>query len=214
MSAIILAGGKSSRMGKNKMLLPLGNGTVISNLVATLSESFHQPIIVSDHSKDYRHLPVRLTGDLRDCKVKSSLVGIYSGLKVSQHEYNLVVAGDMPFVSSGLVRYLCDKRTGFDVVIPRQDDGYLQPLCAVYNKSCMHYIEEMLDQDHFKVSDLFKYVSVHYIEVEELRSFDPELYTFFNINTPEEYSYAQKIMRQKELQKGEQDGHSDIICGG
>jgi len=192
MSAIILAGGKSSRMGENKLLLPLGDTTVIGHLVKSLSGLFAQCIVVTDDPEPYRALPVITTGDLFPCSVRNSLVGIYSGLLASGHSYNLVVAGDMPFLAPALAGYLCLLREGYDVVLPRQG-RHLQPLCAVYHRRCCEQIEQFLSTGRYRVTDLFDYLHVLHVDTEELKPYDPELLSFFNLNTPEDYLLAQEI---------------------
>ncbi len=191
-SAVVLAGGKSTRMGENKLLLPLGAGTIVSNLISTLSGLFSECVVVTDHPHNYASLPVRITGDLISSPQKNSLVGIHAGLSVSQTAYSLVLAGDMPFVKPALLQELCDRTEGFDVVIPRQGQ-YLQPLCALYHKNCLPYIEKLLANNHYKILDFYPYVNVRSVDVEELRPYDSELLSFFNVNTPEDYRQAKII---------------------
>ncbi len=193
MSAIVLAGGRSLRMGENKLQLPLGESTIVGRLIKTLTGLFDRCIVVTDHPQYYQSLPVIVTGDLFPCQVRNSLVGIHGGLSVSPHPYNLVVAGDMPFLSPPLVRYLCALRKGYDVVIPQQD-SHFQPLCAVYHRRCLPNIETLLGKDRYKVTDLLQYVRVRTVDAEELRPYDPELLSFFNINTPDDYRLAKQYL--------------------
>ena len=134
MAAVILAGGRSSRMGENKLLMPLGGSTVIGCLINTLQDFFAQIIIVTDHPDAYLPMPVQVTGDVFPSSVRNSLTGIHAGLSFSSFSYNFVIAGDMPFVQRDLVRYLCERCDGYDVTIPREDQ-FFQPLCAVYTKN-------------------------------------------------------------------------------
>jgi len=192
-SSIILAGGRSSRLGGNKLLLPLGESTVIGTLMNRLYGLFDEYILVTDRPGDFRQLPVRLAGDLNDCGVKNSLAGLHGGLSAAAYPYSFVVAGDMPFLSPGLARYLCSLRHGYEVVIPCQD-GHFQPLCAVYHKNCLPYIERLLIARRYKVVDFLEQVRVHEVDVEDLRPFDPALASFFNLNTPEEYHQARGML--------------------
>jgi len=194
MSAVILAGGRSSRMGENKLLLPLGGSTVIGTLVATLSGLFAECVVVTDHPDSYRDLPVRLTCDLIPGLQKNSLTGIHAGLSVSASPYNFVVAGDMPFVVPELIGKLAAQCKGFDVVIPQQGQ-YTQPLCAVYHKNCLPHIAALLAGNRYKILDFFPAVRVCRVDVAELIPFDPELLSFFNVNTPEDYRRAQELIK-------------------
>jgi molybdopterin-guanine dinucleotide biosynthesis protein A len=196
MSAVVLAGGKSSRMGRNKMLLPLGEETVVSSLFKTLSGLFSEYILVTDQPDAYRFLPARIVRDLISCPVKNSLVGIHAGLSASTTSYNFILAGDMPFVRRELIHYLCTLADGYDVVIPR-DGKYYQPLCAVYHVRCIPFIENFLMQKRYKVLDFFQDVHVRFIDVDTLKRFDAQLLSFFNINTPDDYRLATEIAAKK-----------------
>jgi molybdenum cofactor guanylyltransferase len=198
MSAVILAGGKSSRMGENKLILPLGDTTIVGHLIDRLSDLFTHLIVVTDHPEPYSSLPVVVTGDLFPCRVKNSLVGIHGGLMVSPHPYNLVVAGDMPFLSPALLKHLCAQRRGYDIVIPQQGN-HLQPLCAVYHKRCLPHIERLLSGEHYKITDLLDHVRVCRVDAEELKAYDTELLSFFNLNTPEDYLLAQKMFLERHI---------------
>jgi molybdopterin-guanine dinucleotide biosynthesis protein A len=195
MSAVILAGGRSSRMGENKLLLPLGESTVIGTLLATLSGLFAECVVVTDHPDAYRDRPVRLAADIITGPQKNSLTGIHAGLSVSSGTYSFVVAGDMPFLAPGLVRCLAERCDGYDVVIPRQG-GHFQPLCAVYHKNCLPHIAALLAGQKYKIIDFFPAVRVRSVDVAELVPCDRELLSFFNVNTPEDYRLAQELIEK------------------
>jgi molybdopterin-guanine dinucleotide biosynthesis protein A len=192
-SAVILAGGSSSRMGANKLLLPLGQSTVIGSLVDRVCGLFTDCVVVTDCPADFRLLPVRLADDLIDCGVRNSLAGIHGGLSAAVHPYSFVVAGDMPFPVPALVRYLCSLRHGYDVVIPRQD-VHFQPLFAVYHRNCLVHIENLLARGRYKIVDFLRHVRARQVDVSELRAFDPGLISFFNVNTPEDYLLAREML--------------------
>ena len=200
MTAVILSGGRSSRMGVNKMTLPLGKGTVISHTIEALQSLFEHKILVTDQPHLYRHLPVRLAKDVISCPVKNALVGIHGGLSASAHHYNFVVAGDMPFLSSHVIEFLCEVHHGYDLVIP----GFgpeCQPLCAIYSKNCLPIIEKHLAKGCYKISDILPFVRVRHVKLEKLRFFDPELRSFFNINSPSDYLLAQVYAEKKHFHK-------------
>jgi molybdopterin-guanine dinucleotide biosynthesis protein A len=194
-SAVILAGGRSSRMVENKLLLPLGGSTVIGTLLSSLTSLFAECILVTDHPNAYRDWPVRLTADIVCGPQKNSLTGIHAGLTVSTKPYNFVVAGDMPFVAPDLIRCLAAQCNGYDVVIPRQGNHF-QPLCAIYHKNCLPHIVAKLAEKHYKIIDFFPEVRVCSIDAAELVPYDRELLSFFNVNTPEDYRLAQEHVRR------------------
>ncbi len=193
MSAVVLAGGTSARMGKNKLLLPLGKSTVVGTLLATLSGLFAECVVVTDHPDAYRDWPVRLAADIIVGTQKNSLTGIHAGLSASARPYSFVVAGDMPFVAAGVIRHLATQCDGYDIVMPQQDSHY-QPLCAVYHKNCLPHVAALLAQEHYKISDLLPVVRVRTVVASELMPYDPEMLSFFNVNTPEDYLLAQKLL--------------------
>lgn len=192
---MILAGGKSSRMAGNKLLLPLGGSTVIGMLLSSLTGLFSECIIVTDHPDAYRDWPVRLTADIVCGPQKNSLTGIHAGLSLSTKPYNLVVAGDMPFVAPGLIRFLAAQCNGYDVIIPRQGEHF-QPLCAVYHKNCLPHIAARLAGKQYKIIDFFPDVRLRSVDAAELMPYDRELLSFFNVNTPEDYRLAQEYVRR------------------
>ncbi|MBS3947415.1 MAG: molybdenum cofactor guanylyltransferase [Dethiobacter sp.] len=195
MSAVVLAGGRSSRMGENKLLLPLGDSTVIGTLLATLTGLFAECVLVTDHPDAYRDWPVHITADLISGPQKNSLTGIHAGLSVSTSSYNLLVAGDMPFVVPELLCRLAALSGGYDVVVPQQGAHY-QPLCAVYHKNCLPHITALLARNQYKILDFFSAVRVRRVDVAELVPYDRQLLSFLNVNTPEDYRLAQDLVGQ------------------
>ncbi len=195
MSAVVLAGGKSSRMGKNKMLLPLGDSTIIGTLLATLTKLFGECVLVTDHPEAYGDWRVKITADLIYGTEKNSLTGIHAGLSVASNPYSFVVAGDMPFVEPELLCRLAALSGKDDVIIPQQGE-YFQPLCAIYHKNCLPHIEELLARRHYKILDFFNAVSVRHVDAAELLPYDRQLWSFFNVNNPDDYRLAQEFVEQ------------------
>lgn len=131
---------------------------------------------------------------------KGPLAGIYTGLEASNSAYNLVVACDMPFLNRDLLAYMLEISAGFDAVVPRLGD-MVEPLHAVYSKSCLPAIKRMLDGGRFNVGGLPAQVGVRYVEAEEIDRFDPEHLSFFNINTGADLKKAsQLIVRESQGQ--------------
>lgn len=123
---------------------------------------------------------------------KGPLGGIYTGLLASAYFYSLVVACDMPFLNPDLLRYMIRNSEGFDVVTPRID-SLVEPLHAIYAKSCLVTIKTMMEQGELSVYKLLDLVRVRYIEAEEIDRFDPEHLSFFNINTKSDLERARKL---------------------
>ena len=191
MKGIILAGGQNKRIGANKAQLKLGDKTVIEWVTHSLLQVFPEVIIVTNSPKLYEGLGCQATRDL--FPAKGSIVGLYSGLMASFSQHNFFVACDMPFINCNLIRYLVDltEQEGdtFDLVIPKTDRGY-QPLHAVYSRSCLPRVKKQLEEGNLKILDLFPYLKIREVGHEELIRFDPQLLSFFNINTVSDWHRA------------------------
>ncbi len=193
-TAVILAGGDSKRIGYPKSLLKLQGYTLIEILVNRLKDSFQELILVTDRPELYHYLPVIIAGDVYTSVGKSSLRGIHAGLSAATHPTSFVVACDMPFVNIKLVKLLHGYAGEAQAVVPKIGE-YYQPLFAVYKKSCIDAIEECLGANVFKVIDFYKHIKVKYIDEAQVEKVDPGQYSFFNVNTPEDYQYAKKIFK-------------------
>ncbi len=126
------------------------------------------------------------------------LGGIYTGLEVSSSFYNLVVAGDMPFLNYGLLSYMIESSAGFDAVIPRLGN-LVEPLHAIYSKKCLPHIKNQLEQGKFNIRNFFTQVNIRYIEEPEIDRFDPKHLSFFNINTEADLKTAEEMIKSGEL---------------
>ena len=188
-TAMILAGGKSTRMGKDKAFLQVGKEKIIDRLVAGLKETFDQVLIVSNEPAAYKYLEVDIVSDI--IPGLGPLSGMHAGLKSAKHRHSLVMACDMPFINIKLGKMLVEEVPGFDVVVP-QVGAYLQPLFAVYDKSCIQPIEECLKNSISKTTALYPKVRVKYISQEKIAAVADLDMVFLNINTPEELEKAQK----------------------
>ncbi len=123
---------------------------------------------------------------------KRALGGVYTGLVHSTSFHNLVVACDMPFLNTELLRYMIELSSGFDAVVPRLG-GKVEPLHAVYSKNCLTPIEELMEQGDLRVYRLLDLVKVRYVEQREIDRFDPEHLSFFNINTKADLEKAEEL---------------------
>ncbi len=187
-TAIVLAGGRSRRLGLDKALLRLGEKTLLRatiDKVATLSDE----VIVAGGPFPF-HLDARVVPDVYPgC---GPLGGIHAGLTVASNFYSLVVACDMPFLNLELLRYMVELAPGCDVVIPRWDDK-LEPLHAIYSKNCLEPIERLIRGRDLRIVHFLPEVRVRYVGEEEIERFDPKHLSFFNINTPEDLEQARRM---------------------
>jgi molybdenum cofactor guanylyltransferase len=197
-TAIILAGGKASRMkGRDKAFLKIGDEPLIKKQLRTLRELFKRIVIVTNSPAKYKRLKLpKGTRLIRDViPDKGPLGGIYSGLAGSGSFYNFVVACDMPFINAALIRYMqsCIKKD-IDIVVPFIN-GRPQPLFAFYSRSCIPFIEARLNQNRLRVMDLFKDLRIKIIAYKNGQKFDSPNRMCYNINTKEDLQKLWTICR-------------------
>jgi FdhD protein len=183
-TGVILAGGKSSRMGSNKALLPYKGGRFIEAIHRQLSEIFEEVLLVTNNPEQYEFLPCRKVADL--FPGAGALAGIHAGLYHSANPAIFAVACDMPYLNNELVRHLAGRADADSVLIPEGPAG-LEPLHAVYGKGCLAAIEETLTHGEKRILSFFDRVNTIKINTEQIAGFDPSFASFSNINTPEEY---------------------------
>lgn len=189
-SAIVLTGGKSSRMGRPKALLLFDNEPLILHIVRELKRMFVEILVVAAPDQDLPPLPaVTLVRD--DVPYQGPVGGIYYGLKAAGGKFDFVTSCDVAFVNLALISHLVSQISDYDVVVPYWQDR-LQPLCAVYRKSLLPLLKEQLDRAELQPVSLYEKVRVRKIGEEEIRFFDPEGLSFLNMNTPEDYRLALK----------------------
>lgn len=183
-TAVILAGGSSSRMKRNKALLPYRGERFIERIFRTMSGLFPEVLLVTNSPELYRFLPCRIVADLYPGM--GALAGIQAGLTQSTTPYIFVVACDMPDLNVRLIRHLISMAQGTDVVIPESESG-LEPLHAIYAKGCLAAMNEVLASGKGKIIACFDHLKVVVVSRQEIAGIDPLFRSFRNINTPEEY---------------------------
>jgi molybdopterin-guanine dinucleotide biosynthesis protein A len=195
-SCIILAGGKSVRLGHDKVLEKVGSSSLLEQVVSRVDSLSKEIIIVTAEKRVFPQFKgqtkIKVVSDI--FPGKGSLGGIYTGLVASETEYNMVVAADMPFLNQPLLRYMLEVSDGFDFVLPRINT-FFEPLHAVYSRNCIEPIESLIKRGRKVIIELFDYVKVRYIEAEEIDRFDPQHISFFNINTKDDLELAKKMTR-------------------
>ena len=197
MTSIILAGGKSSRLGRNKALQAISGKSLIQWVVDRLTTVSTEIIIATAYGEKFpcsSPTGIKTVADLYPGK--GPLVGIYSGLIASSSSWAIVVGCDMPFLSVGLLDYMSQISSTFDVVVP-QTRAKVEPLCAMYSKNCLASIHGLLEHDELRLSELLNMVKVRYIEEAEINRFDPEHLSFFNINTQADLAMAKKLAAKR-----------------
>src|SRR3972149_327416 len=185
----IQAGGASSRMGRDKGIVPLAGKPMVRHLLDRIEGLGDETLITTNSPQDYRFAGVRLVGDTRPGT--GALGGLHTALSAARGETVLVLACDMPLASRPLLEHLLARAPEADVVIPRREGEY-EPLCAVYAKRCLALVEAALEAGgRGGGRPVPRGVAV---EEPEWSVFDPEGLTFFNVNTPQELAEAERRM--------------------
>jgi molybdopterin-guanine dinucleotide biosynthesis protein A len=193
-SCIVLAGGKGLRLGRDKTLETINDKYMLQQTISRLSFFNGNIIIVTAEKRPFPHFNgyLKLTVVTDIYPGKGPLGGIYTGLVTSGSDYNLVVACDMPFLNQSLLQYMIQLSANCDLVVPRWD-GMVEPLHAVYAKTCQAPIESLLKKDSLNIAKLFTLVKTRYVEAAEIDKFDPEHLSFFNINTETDLKMAREL---------------------
>ncbi len=212
-SALILAGGKSRRMGRDKAFIEVDGEPMIARIIARLEPLSSDLIIVANDRDAYTPLGIKIVGDVYPDM--GSLGGIYSGLQAAREEHGLAVACDMPFLNLDLLRYLSSLADDYDVVIPRASstsgkrphasgngsrprlvlakDRDLHPLHAVYSKRCLPAMQAHVLAGDLRVVSFFEEVRMRVVEPAEVERFDPQHLSFFNLNTPDDLMTLRRL---------------------
>ncbi len=193
-SAAVMAGGRSRRMGQDKAWLDLGDGRpIVRRVIDVLSEVADEVLIVANDPR-YLTLGPRVVPDR--FPDGGALGGIATGVGAARHPTVLVVACDMPFLRADLWRLLLAYAGEADVVIPRVAGEY-ETLHAVYAKACLPAMERALGSGRMRVISFFDDVRVRPVEEAELRAVDPDLASLTNLNTPAEFEAALQAARRR-----------------
>ncbi|MEW6034723.1 MAG: molybdenum cofactor guanylyltransferase [Chloroflexota bacterium] len=198
MTGVVLAGGRSRRLGRDKAFEGLGGESLLERAVRSLAGLAGVVVVVGQKSApapDVRRLGARVVEDIYPGK--GPLGGIHSGLVASTTPYVLVVGCDMPFLNRGLLGYLLGLRSGFDAVVPRVS-GKPEPLHAVYSKACLPVVERQLREDKPAVHVLLEELRVRYVEQDKVERFDPQHLSFFNVNSAADMEKARELVRRQQ----------------
>jgi molybdenum cofactor guanylyltransferase len=182
-TGVILAGGKSSRYGKNKALVKINGIPLIENVIRVMGPLFQDLVLITNTPDEYAYLELPMYEDL--IKGLGPIGGIYTALNSIANDAGFFVACDMPFLNPDLIRYMVGIRGDFDVVIP-EVSGKMEPLHALYTGRCIAAVKRLVDLRQYQIFRFFSEVSVRHVKENEIRRFDPGLKSFFNVNRPDE----------------------------
>ncbi|MEN8120726.1 MAG: molybdenum cofactor guanylyltransferase [Bacteroidota bacterium] len=189
-TGIILCGGKSSRMGQNKALLEI-NGKYIISYAIEMLQPFCDEIIISTNTKELDFLGHKTVKDIYDNI--GPISGIFSALLKSKNNKNVILSCDTPFINSLLITEMFSYLHDHDIVIP-EFKGYLQPMTGVFKKDALPVISHEIQNGNYIPPRIFEKCNLKKFRIDERSMFYHE-HLFFNVNSPEDYSKAQEIMK-------------------
>lgn len=192
-SGVILAGGLSTRIGRDKGGLTLGGAPLGQRVVETIGSIFEEVIYVTnDPMNAPAYSRIKLAKD--EVPHLGPLGGILAGLRVSDASRAFIVGYDMPFATKAVIDFMVGYAPGADAVVVRRGDK-LEPLHAVYSRACIAPISEQLGNGNNRIIALYDRIEVSFVDEAELRTIDPELLSFFNVNTMEDLETAERLLR-------------------
>lgn len=189
-TGVILAGGGNTRMNASKAFLEVGGKRIIDRQLDVLGSVFAEVMVVTGSPAEYAGVRAGVVQDddlfpLMRCPLR----GVYTALVNASHPHCFVVGCDMPFISPALVAMLADMRDTADIVMPVKG-GYPEPLFGVYAASVAETMGDALASGVRRLAEVFGRAETLYVDEAELRLYDRELYSFMNVNTPEELDAA------------------------
>jgi len=196
LSGVVLAGGRSTRLGRDKALLELEGRPLITRTLDVLAQLTDDLIVVTSMAPHLFPPSARVVADR--CAGAGVLAGVHAGLLAAREELALVVACDMPFLNLDLLRYIISLAQEADIVIPRWTD--VEPLHAVYRPAtCLGPIEGALARGERRIISFYGEVKVRYVERAEIARFDSQGLSFFNVNTPSDWERARALTKSRRL---------------
>jgi molybdopterin-guanine dinucleotide biosynthesis protein A len=187
---IVLAGGKSTRMGTSKAMLPFGPETMLQRVVRILGEVVSPIVVVAAGDQSLPELPASIIVTRDEREGRGPLEGLRAGLKALPEDVDAayVTSCDVPLLVPGFVEQMFDLARGHDIAV-MEIDGFPHPLSAVYRRSTLPHVERLLEADRLRPVFLFDAVRTRRVQPNEITA-DPTLQTLQNLNTPEDYEAA------------------------
>jgi len=187
-TGIILAGGKSSRMGTNKALLKINGITIIEHIFKVIS-SLTQNIIISSNSDEYNFLRCQILHD--EIENIGPAGGIYTCLKNSKTVKNIILSCDTPFINADLIKYIIESSEDYDSTIPICND-FVEPLAGIYSKNIINIIENEIGKNNFSIFKIIKKSNYKLLEInEKLNFYNKNM--FLNINNLNDYNNIKQL---------------------
>lgn len=190
-TGIVLAGGKSSRMGSEKGLVLLSGKPLIWYAIESLAPVCDR-IIISSNSDAYNNLGFEVVAD--EIQNIGPMGGLLSSLKKSTSEKNLVLSCDLPFAHSELLAYILHMSQGYDAAVPWQGNRHYEPLCAFYNTSVLNAMEQFVMNQNYKLPDLFDNINIKKLIINNILPFYSDR-LFFNVNSKTDITQAEIWMK-------------------
>ena len=190
-TAMILAGGQSVRMGRvDKAFLEVEGTPIIARIVDLLDKIFEHVIIVTNSPDSYKFLGKPTFPDIRPGA--GAIGGLHTGLSHCESQYGFLVACDMPFLNEGIIRLLVSLSGHDDVIVPVVR-GHYEPLHAIYSVRCLPGIEDLINKSDLKIAKMYSHFSVLAVPESLLSEYDPRLRFIMNLNTPDDLKKAREL---------------------
>jgi molybdopterin-guanine dinucleotide biosynthesis protein A len=192
-TGVLLAGGKSLRMGEDKRYLVVGKQTLLERGLGVLRSVFQEVLVVIAQDNPPLGVDARVVRDLvPDC---GSLGGLYTGLTQATAPCIFVVACDMPFLNQAVIAQFTSRRATADIVMAKLA-ARLHPMHALYGKRCLPALEQMIRARQLKIQEIVSHASlrVQYVTEADLLTIDPSGRSFHNVNTPEDLEAARSLL--------------------
>lgn len=198
LDALVLAGGESRRVGSPKALLPLGSTSLIGAVLARLRPLFRQVLVVARDKEGLVGLGATVLVDGR--LERGPLVGLTRGLETTDAPWCFVVGCDMPFLRPAVIHRMAEHLNGCDILAPYLG-GHLQTLHAFYSKGCLPFARGLLKEGNTSPRALFPLCRVRTMEATEFLDIDPDLLSFMDLDTVEEYQAALQLTQGTQQQE-------------
>ena len=191
---IIQAGGRSSRMGRDKGLVPLAGKPMIEHIIERVAGLGHTLHLITNHPDNYAYLGIPMSSDAEPGA--GALPGLQTALSAVESDLVLLVACDMPFVNRDLLQFQLAQAAGADVVVPVWE-GFHQTMHAVYRREpVLAAVEKALARGRRRMISFYGDVRVREISAETITQFDPLGQTFYNVNTPADLAQAHRLIER------------------
>ena len=184
---VILAGGKSRRMGQDKAVLTIDNDTFLTHLINTFKSSYSVFVSLAESNK----FPHPGAGEIIDLRPgKGPLAGLEAAFKQTDADLVFLTATDLPLGTLDLAKILIELIENYDACVIRRSDGLVEPLFAVYSSSCLPHVQRLLDEGHYSFRELLETIRVRWVPESQIMEHDLSK-VLYNVNSPDDY---QKVL--------------------